>query len=416
MNSIQFKKWWAIILTGALGLGLWLFIHSMNPDDHSPLYQRFIHTNHAVDVTSGTDADIFTPILNNNKKFRIGIIESGVWTGFIHYFEAMIEALTNYGWGKSQVIKSLSNAEKASIPAMIKALSDKNWSDYIEFPKTAYQTISLETRKTAVSNFVDQNQFDMIFGLGTWAGQDLKALPLDFITPCIIMAVSNPIRSEILKSPKDSGKANFTGRIDTGRFQNQIKFFHDSLRFKNLGVVYSGEDDSAREYAAIPDILEVRKQKTHKQKASFNLVTATNIPASGDINLINKMLMQNTKSIINQIDAFYLTLQNGINTTTLPRLVELFNAHKIPTFYMGDSSFVKKGVLMSFTVDYQSIGDFNARKIIKILKGAKPQSLEMIFEVKPRIAINLATANIIGYNPSVKTLKIVDEIYTSINP
>ena len=416
MTSIREKKWVVLILIGALGIGLWIFRSSRNIDDQSLLYQRFIHVNHEMAVRPDPDPDTFKPILNKQKKFRIGVIESGVWTGFIHYFEAMIEAMTNYGWGNSQVLKSLSPTEKASIPVMIQALSEKKWSNYIEFPKTAYQLITLETRKTAASNFVDHNQFDMILGFGTWAGQDLKALPSDFITPCVIMAVSNPIRSKILKSPTDSGRINFTGRIDLGRFQNQIKLFHDNLQFHNLGVVYAGEDANAREYAAISDILEVRKKRTHRKKAPFNLITATNIPASGNISLINHLLIQNVKSIINQIDAFYLTLQNGINPTTLPLLVELFNAHKIPTFYMGGSSFVKQGILMSFTTDYQSIGDFNARKIIKILKGAKARTLEMIFEAEPRIAINLATAKIIGYNPSVEILKIADEIYTSINP
>ncbi len=50
----------------------------------------------------------------------------------------------------------------------------------------------------------------------------------------------------------------------------------------------------------------------------------------------------------------------------------------------------------------------------KILNGARPRQLDQVFEGPPKIAINLKTAQIIGYDPPVDVLGAADEIYQEI--
>jgi hypothetical protein len=63
---------------------------------------------------------------------------------------------------------------------------------------------------------------------------------------------------------------------------------------------------------------------------------------------------------------------------------------------------------------FKYIGRFHAEIIAKVFNGAKPRQLEQLFEEPPRIAINLKTAEIIGYDPPVDVLGAADEIYQEI--
>ncbi len=385
-----------------------------NKAPQTKLYRQFVIDRQLEGLDTTLKKNDLSPELIKGKKFRIAVLESGVWSGFPLYLDAVIEALTELGWGNQEVYRSLLPHEKASTLSLIKTLNSKEWSQYIEFDVKSYAQIQLATRGQGAFKLSRENDLDLIIGLGTWAGQDLRRLPKKFNTPCIIMAVSKPIKSGILNNSKDSGRNNFTGRIDLDRFKRQISLFHSIVGFKKLGIVYAGDDSEAALYAGIPDIKAVQSGLRKNGKESFDLIEATDIPASGDLVLISQKYLKSVTDITSQIDAFYLTLQNGVNDNSISRLVDFFIKNKIPTFYMGGAKYVRHVVLFGFTDNYTPIGQFNALKIIKILKGAKPRDLNMIYEANPRIAVNLATAHKIGLDIPADVLKIADEIYNTV--
>ena len=49
-----------------------------------------------------------------------------------------------------------------------------------------------------------------------------------------------------------------------------------------------------------------------------------------------------------------------------------------------------------------------------MLNGAKPNQIVQLFEEPPKIAINLKTAEIIGFNPPILLLGATDEIFHEI--
>ena len=69
---------------------------------------------------------------------------------------------------------------------------------------------------------------------------------------------------------------------------------------------------------------------------------------------------------------------------------------------------------MGIIYDFKYVGHFYAEIIAKIFNGAQPRQLDLIFEDPPKIAINLKTAEIIGYDPPVDVLGAADEIYQEI--
>ncbi len=76
---------------------------------------------------------------------------------------------------------------------------------------------------------------------------------------------------------------------------------------------------------------------------------------------------------------------------------------------------MKYGLLLSLSqAGFKYVGEFHAQTIAKILNGAKPNQLVQLFEEPPKIAINLKTAEIIGFNPPMVLLGATDEIFSEI--
>jgi len=241
--------------------------------------------------------------------------------------------------------------------------------------------------------------------LGTWAGQDLANT--NHQTPVIVESTSDPISAGIVKGIEDSGFDHVIARVDSFRYERQIRVFHDIIGFKKLGVVYKN-DETGRSYAAIDRIEKIAKEK------GFEIVSCHLTP---DLSLeqeeeeVKKCFVQLSKTS----GAVYITATKGINKKTIPELVKIMNAEKIPTFSQSGSEEVKLGFLLSIAVaDYKYVGQFYAGSIAKILNGAKPRQLDQVFEDPPKIAINLKTAELIGYDPPVDVLGTADEIYQDI--
>jgi ABC-type uncharacterized transport system substrate-binding protein len=64
--------------------------------------------------------------------------------------------------------------------------------------------------------------------------------------------------------------------------------------------------------------------------------------------------------------------------------------------------------------NFQYVGRFYAQTMAKIFNGAKPRDIGQLFEDPPKIAINLKTAELIGYDPPVDVLSAADEIFEEI--
>jgi ABC-type uncharacterized transport system substrate-binding protein len=225
----------------------------------------------------------------------------------------------------------------------------------------------------------------------------------------MVLSVADALAAGIVKSLEDSGYDHIHARVDPFRYERQIRIFYDIIGFQTMGVAY--EDSVAgRSYASIDKVEQVA------QELGFEIVscyTKSDIPDQ-------KLAEETVKTCFREIgdkkvEAIYITPQNGINSRSIPELVEILNAYRIPTFSHSGSEEVKAGILMSISkASFKYVGQFYAETLAKILNGAKPRQLEQIFEGPPKIAINLKTAEIIGYDPPVDVLGAADEIYQEI--
>jgi len=351
-----------------------------------------------------------TPMTNNGKKWRIGYYEGGEYIDYQVIFTATIKALMQLGWIEQTEIPPQKGEQTTEL---WKWLSTKAKSKYIEFVKNAHynanwdDTLRPKVAEKVIKRLRDQKDLDLMIAMGTWAGQDLANDKHQI--PTLAFSVSDPVAAGIIKSPEDSGLDHFHAQIDPYRYERQLRTFHDVVGFKKLGVAYE-DTVSGRSIAAIDKIEKVSKERDFEIIRCF---TKDDVP---DKKIAEETVKKCFESLAGQkADAIYATVQNGISSNSIPRLVEITNSHGLPAFSQSGSHEVKWGFLMSLSqASYKYIGEFYSKTIAKVLNGAKPRDIDQIFEEPPKIAINLKTAEVIGYNPPVDVMLAADEIYQEI--
>ncbi|WP_460031666.1 ABC transporter substrate-binding protein [Megalodesulfovibrio paquesii] len=343
-------------------------------------------------------------------KFRIGYYEGGPYTQYPATLKATVQGLAALGW--CQPLDFPTFADPDSIRPVWKFLAENLRSDYIEFPADALfagdwneETPRETIKQQVLGRLVQKKDIDLILAMGTWAGQDLANTAHS--TPTLVLSASDPIGSGIVPSAEDSGLDHLNARVDPTRYQRQLRLFHDIIGFKKLGVVY--EDTVAgRSYAALDDV------KLVAQERGVELVFCTTAldVHSGEA---FRNLLACHQELAPKVEAMYLTENAGMQLDKFPKLLEPFFKARIPTFSQSGSEEVRHGVLLSIAqASFKYIGEFHARTIAQVLHGATPRSLPQRFEEPPKIAINLKTAEIVGFDPPVDILMAADEIYETI--
>jgi ABC-type uncharacterized transport system substrate-binding protein len=351
-----------------------------------------------------------SPHTNNGKKWRIGYYEGGEYIDYQVIFTATIRGLMKLGWIAESEIPQQKGEQTTEL---WKWLSTKAESKYIEFVKDAHYTASWDEKlrpkvaEKVIQRFKNQNDIDLMVAMGTWAGLDLANNRHS--TDTLAFSVSDALGAGIIKSNEDSGFDHIHARVDPYRFERQVRTFHDVVGFKKLGVAYE-DTVSGRSISGLDRIEKIAKERDFEIVGCF---TKDDVP---DKKIAEETCKQCFHNLVeNNAGAIYVTLQNGVNANSIPELVKIANTRGVPTFSQSGSHEVKWGFLMSLSqASYKYVGEFNAKTIAKVLNGAKPREIPQIFEEPPKIAINIKTAEIIGYDPPVDVMLAADEIFQQI--
>jgi ABC-type uncharacterized transport system substrate-binding protein len=349
------------------------------------------------------------PKKNGDKKWKIAYYEGGEYIDYKGELVSTIKGLMDIGWIQaSEVPEDQGESTKITWDW----LSTKATSNYLEFLKDGHYSAEWDDniRKKMAANIIERlnkkNEIDLIIAMGTWAGKDLANN--NHKVPTIVLTASDAVSSGIIKSVEDSGYDHVNAHVDPMRYERQIRIFHDIFKFKNLGVAYE-DTVEGRSYASL-DLIE----KASKD-LNFNIVRCQTKSDIADKEAAGESVIKCFEIISKKADGIYVTLQGGVNTKTIPKLVQIANANKIPTFSQSGSDEVKEGFLLSQSHSgFKYVGMFHAQTMAKIFNGGSPRQLTQVFEGPPKIAINLKTAEVIGFNPPMILLGAADEIYESI--
>ncbi len=352
-----------------------------------------------------------TPRLNNGQKWTIGYLQGGDYGSYQRSLAALVKGLMRLGWIETSPLPKPPNDKDTR--QLWHWLANDMQSKYIRFPEDCWYSADWDKDKRAALKKrlinrlnADKNTIDLMLAMGTWAGQDLATN--DHHVPTVVGSTTDPIASGIIKSADNSGCDHIIAKVDPERHKRQVTLFHKIFRFKKLGIVYE-DSPEGRGFSGVNSVYEVASRlhfNVEKCEARFNGIERKQA---------EKNVVDCYKALAPKVDAVYLVRHPGVNLTNLPDILAPLIARKIPTFAQGLSDEVAHGVLLSISLaDFSYIGDFYAKTIAKIFNGAKPCQLPQRFQNPPKIAINLKTAQLIGYDPSVDIVGAADEIFTDI--
>ncbi|WP_461210169.1 ABC transporter substrate-binding protein [Desulfocurvus sp. DL9XJH121] len=350
------------------------------------------------------------PTLNKGHKWRVGYMEGGPFRNYPLVLKSTLEGLVSLGWMEPLAFPEDPDPEDAS--RLWAWLSTNVKSKYLEFPADAFWSCDWDSVKyskvgdAAIERLARKRDVDLVLAMGTKAGQILANDRHS--TPTVVLSSTDPLGAGIVKSVEDSGLDHVHARMDPGRHKRQIRLFHDMFGFKSLGLSFENTTEG-RSYAAVEDVEEVARERGFRVVPCYspNDVTDNRIAYDGLARCMDKLAPV--------VDAVYLTIHTGMAVENVPRVMAPLNARKIPTFSQGSTDEVAHGVLMSISqAGFRHVGRFHAMTMAKIFNGAKPRELEQVFEDPMRIAINLAEAQVIGYDPPIDILTAADVIFQEI--
>lgn len=357
-----------------------------------------------------TQAQVFktTPIKKpDGSRWRLGYVESGEYPDYPATLAAVIQGLQRLGW----LTLDAGIPDNLSGQELWIWLSQHTQSRYLEVVQDAWwQPGNFDAEKRApmrqaIAQRIEQNHdIDLIIAMGTWAGQDMRQIGPP--VPTIVGSTSDPLASRIADSATDSGRDNLHTRIEPERYQRQVRLFHEIVPFKELGIVYE-DSEAGRSYAAVAAVEQVGQElgfSIQHCHAQSNSITTEQAIANA-LACYQQLADQN-------VNAIYVTTHRGVTSASIRSIAHILEEAKIPSFSMAGSSQVKQGILLSLAqADVSYVGLFHAETIARVFNGAKPRQLSQLWVDPPKIALNLGTARIIGFDPPVDILLAADEVY-----
>jgi len=365
-------------------------------------------------VKSDRQKFITKPVLNQGRKWRVGCYAAGSYLNYPIFLKEFVGSMKELGWISELSLPVSDAKEEAGDTKRIWAyLARHTRSDHLEFVADAYWCAEYDhdLRKKVKEDVIaalQQKQVDILISIGTWAGQDVANDR--HRVPVVVTCVSDPIKSKIIKSAKDSGYDHINAKVDPGRYRRQLITFHNIVGFKKLGIAF--EDSVAgRTFAAISVAEELAAER------GFEIVKC-DTPVTGVDNetCMQKMIACHETLVKSGVDAVYLTVHRGIQKESLPQILKILSDFRIPSFAMRGTMEVETGALFGLAGDsLKPDAMFQAKVMATILNGVKPRAIPQVFEEPKNLVINKKTAELIGFEVPSNLWVLAHKVYTTVD-
>lgn len=323
------------------------------------------------------------------KVWKVGYIEGGSFWG--------------YTASKKALFRSLSDT---------RLMRRMNWHDRVELVKDADFSPgwdNLDGLQRSAEELVHREDLDIIFVAGTTATKAvLEANKKSVLKkPIVSFAVSDPVRAGFVVSETDSGIDNFTVRIVPEQFKRMFEIFHEAVGFRKLGIMYRNTNNGIR-------LSKVEDARAVAAVEGFELVEYSGISRANGIDECRKGIEY---LLSEDIDAFFISSSQCFewDKGNVEELLQMLAEKKVPTFARDGRAYIRSGALMGFSsTNYSERGRFLAENVVRIFRGEKPRSLPMVDNVVPKIVLNLAVAEEVGYDPPLELLAASYEVFQEV--
>jgi ABC-type uncharacterized transport system substrate-binding protein len=342
------------------------------------------------------------------ERWRVAYYQGGEYSEYHDLLLALADNLGQRGLIDASSLPD--NPGKAARPVWEWLAAEDRSTSGLEFPADGFYDAGWDegkrelVRRSLLARLRYEDDIDLVLAFGTWAGKDLANDLHD--TPVLVISASDAVGAGIVASIEDSGFDHVHAHLDPERFERQVRLFHLAVGFRSLGVAY--EDSAAgRSYAGISNLESLAGE------LGFEVVPCYTLSDIADQARAADSFINCVKKLSGSADALYVTEQGGVNEQSLPAIVEAATAYRLATFSQRGIEDVRAGLLLSMArgSSLRSLGNFHAHALIRVMEGARPRDLQQVFEPPSNLAINLQTANAIGYMPSADILVSADELY-----
>lgn len=387
-----------------------IFILGLMTSNHANTLFHFNTVSAETETRTVSSIEAVMPVSNHGKKWRVGYIQGGIYESYQRTLLAVVQGLMNRGWIEQADLPKQDDLRDNS--ALWQWMAKNLNSNYLKFVEDAYWSANWDKeqrfmiRNTVLERLNETQDIDFMLAMGTWAGQDMASNAHQ--VPTMVLSTTDPIAAGIILSVNDSGFEHIHAKVDPDRHQRQVRLFYDIIPFKRLGIVYENTQEG-RSFSAIDAVEKVAGE------LGFKLVRCYAVFNDVEPETAEQNLAQCYQELAPKIDALYRVRHPGATRANMPKLVQPLLEHNIPSFSQAGSQDVKRGILFSMALsDFKFVGQFYADTIAKILNGKKPRDLPQFFRNPPKIALNMKTAQLIGFEPSIEMLGVADEVYQDI--
>ena len=342
------------------------------------------------------------------RPLRVAYIEGGPYTDYQKILIGLIHGLAGLGAIDDGAVPRPEDEE--STQGVWQWLCANAGGRVFEFVPDAYYSagwddaVFAEDRQALLDRINQTKDIDLVLAFGTLAGQGMAND--EHSAPTLVLSVTDAVSTGIVPSAADSGRDHVFSMVEPDRYYRQVVLFHDIFHFKRLGIAYE-DTPAGRASAALSEIQRAASD------FGFELITCTapfNFPEPGPA--VTNLVACHEQLAKENVDAVYITVNMGMQAQDMDRLLRPLLDAGLPTFSQNGVDEVKRGVLLSISqANFSGQGLFAAEAMCNIAQGQLPRAQSQIYEEPMSLAINLHTAMLIGWNPSLAVLAAVDEIY-----
>jgi ABC-type uncharacterized transport system substrate-binding protein len=347
------------------------------------------------------------PQAGEEKTWRLAIVYSGPFKDYQLIFQGMLNGMEEQGLIENGAVPLNGQTDMDSMWAWAAAHAGGSRLAFVKDALYSYEW-DREKRESVKQRLLDRirdkGDIDCILTFGTWPGQDFAAE--DLALPVLVSSVSDAVGAGIIPSPEDSGRDNLWAAVEPGRYELQLRVFHEIFPFSRLGIAYD-DTPSGRGIIALPVIEKAA------ENMGIELVRCTGGLLVADADLAaDRLLACHRELAERKADAVYITYTTAMAPRRIPEILAPLIDARIPTFSQVGSEDVAHGALLSIAqTNMPDEGRFSARALAEVLRGKKPRSLSQVYESSVSLAVNLRTAMRIGWNLPMEILSAVDQLY-----
>lgn len=223
---------------------------------------------------------------------------------------------------------------------------------------------------------------DVVLAIATPSAQSLANTTQT--TPVIFSAVTDPVSAKLLESREHPG-GNVTGTSDqsSDAISTQINLIKKVLpKAKTIGILYTQSEPNS--------VVQKDEAKRLLEEKGFTVVEKT-ILDSNNVKVAAESLMA-------EVDMVFVPTDNIISST-METVKQVSIKHKVPVFG-GSTEMIAVGGLYNYGTNYEELGRQTARMLIRVLKGEKPENIEVELPEKLELHTNQEMADALGIDIS----------------